>query len=249
MKVLALNSSPRVGGQSKTELMLNYLVGGMRDAGAKVEVETLREKTIKNCKGCFTCWTKTPGVCVHKDDMTNELFPQWMQSDLVVYATPLYHYAMTATLKAFIERTLPAVEPFFEIHDDRTSHPLRGKYPAAVILSVAGMPDEGHFCALSAHMRYLFGAPGRKLAAEIYRSAAEIMTIPYFKEKVNDVLDATAQAGRELVRSGQICAETMAKITQPLVDPQLFVGMANIMWNTCIAEGKTPKELEEKRRG
>jgi len=38
MKILALNSSPRGEGQSKTELLLNHLVGGMRDAGAEVEI-------------------------------------------------------------------------------------------------------------------------------------------------------------------------------------------------------------------
>ena len=36
MKILAINSSQRTGGQSKTELMLNHLVKGMRDAGAEV---------------------------------------------------------------------------------------------------------------------------------------------------------------------------------------------------------------------
>ena len=73
MKVLALNSSPRGGGQSKTEIMLNSLVEGMRAAGAEVEVVDLRKKTIKNCAGCFSCWTKTPGTCIRKDDMTQEL--------------------------------------------------------------------------------------------------------------------------------------------------------------------------------
>jgi len=48
MKVLALNSSPRTGGQSKTELMLNHLVKGMREAGAEVEVVNLRKKKIKD---------------------------------------------------------------------------------------------------------------------------------------------------------------------------------------------------------
>jgi len=57
----------------------------MRDAGAEVEIVNLRKKTIKSCIGCFTCWTKTPGKCIHKDDMTNELFPKWLKSDLVVY--------------------------------------------------------------------------------------------------------------------------------------------------------------------
>jgi multimeric flavodoxin WrbA len=58
------------GGQSKTEMMLNYLIEGMRDAGAEFEIVNLREKKVKNCIGCFTCWSKTPGECIHKDDMT-----------------------------------------------------------------------------------------------------------------------------------------------------------------------------------
>ena len=47
MKILALNSSPRTGGQSKTEIMLNSLVNGMREAGAEVEIVALREKKLK----------------------------------------------------------------------------------------------------------------------------------------------------------------------------------------------------------
>jgi putative sterol carrier protein len=94
MKVLALNSSPRTGGQSKTELMLNALVAGMREAGAEVTVVSLGKKTINNCAGCFSCWTKTPGTCIHKDDMTQELFPKWLESDLVVLASPLYHFTV-----------------------------------------------------------------------------------------------------------------------------------------------------------
>jgi len=247
MRILALNSSPRSGGQSKTELMLNNLVEGMRDAGADVEVVYLREKTIKNCIGCFTCWTKTPGQCIHKDDMTKELFHKWLESDIVVYATPLYNYAVNATLKVFIERTLPSFEPFFEIHDGRMFHPLRHKNPAAVVLSVAGMPDEDHFNALSAHVNYLLATPGRKLVAEIYRSAAETMTSPFLREKTNDIMDATTQAGRELVQSMKISPETMGRITQPLVEAQSFAEMANLFWKTCIAEGVTPKEFAEKK--
>jgi FMN-dependent NADH-azoreductase/putative sterol carrier protein len=247
MKVFAFNSSPRSGGQSKTELMLNHLIEGMRDAGAEVEVVKLREKTIKNCIGCFTCWTKSPGACIQKDDMTDDLFPKWLESDLVVYATPLYHYAMNATLKAFIERCLPSTEPFFKIHEGRIFHPVRSKCPAVVILSVSGMPDKDHFSALSAHVKYLFGSPGKRLLAEIYRPAAETMMNPSLKEKANDILDATKQAGKELVQSLSISFETMERITQPLIDPQLFAKMANLTWKTCIAEGVTLREFAEKK--
>jgi multimeric flavodoxin WrbA len=245
MRILALNSSPRSGGQSKTELMLNHLVEGMRDAGAEVEIVNLREKTIKNCIGCFTCWTKTPGKCIHKDDMTNELFPKWLKSDLVVYATPLYYHIMNGAMSTFRERTLPAAQPFFELSDGKTFHPLRHKVPAAVWLSVCGFPEESEFDVLSDYVNRT-RHKDVILVAEIYRPAAETMTNPFFEEKASDILDATTQAGRELVQSMKIAPETMARIRQPIVDSQSFAEMGNLFWKTCIAEGVTPKEFREK---
>lgn len=247
MKVLALNSSPRTGDQSKTELMLNNLVAGMRDAGAEVEVVNLRKKRINKCIGCYTCWTKTPGVCIHKDDMAEELFHKWHGADLVIYATPLYNYTMTADMKVFIERTLPGIEPFFKINAGRMYHPFRGKCPAAAVLSVSGMPDRGHFDALSALMNYLFSSPGRWLIAEIYRPAAEIMVNPLLEETARGILEATRQAGRELVQSSTISPATMEKITRPIMADEDFLSVANVMWKSCIAERVTPKEFGRKK--
>ena len=247
MRILALNSSPRTGGQSKTELMLNHLVEGMRHAGAHVEVINLHKKNINNCIGCFTCWTKTPGRCIHKDDMTGELFGKWLESDMVVYATPLYNYGVNATLKVFMERTIPSMEPFFEVQDGRMFHPLRSKTPAVVMLSVAGMPDEHDFNPISVHANYLSATPGRQLLAEIYRPAAELMTNPFFSEQLKDILDATSQAGRELVQSMKIAPTTMERIKQPIVTAQSFSEMSNGFWKTCIAEGVTPKEFGKRQ--
>ena len=247
MNVLVLNSSPRSGSQSKTELMMESLVSGMTDAGANVEVVALRKKTIRNCLGCLGCWTKTPGKCVIKDDMTGELLAKWSQADIAVYATPLYHYGVNASIKAFIERTLPTSQPFFEVLGGRTSHLPRNTIPAVVILSVCGMPDPNHFSALSAHMKYLESCSEHRLLAEIYRPASEMMTAPFLRKKVEDILDATAEAGRELVRTMAVSDKTMARITQPLVTQDFFVRLCNVMWRTCIAEGMTVKEFAEKQ--
>jgi multimeric flavodoxin WrbA/putative sterol carrier protein len=246
MKVLALNSSPRGEGQSKTELMLNPLVQGMRDAGAEVEVVDLRKKTIRNCSGCFTCWTKTPGVCIHKDDMSRELFPKFIESDLVVYATPLYHFTVNATMKAFIERTLPILQPFLEGNDEATKHPLRHEFPKAVFLSVAGFPEMSVFDQLSSWVRFVFGR-SELLAAEIYRPAAESMAVSFYKDKTTQVLEAARQAGREIVQSMKISEETLARVTQDFVgDKESFRKMGNLFWKSCIQEGMTPKEFGEK---
>jgi putative sterol carrier protein len=246
MNVLALNSSPRTTGQSKTELMMLQLVKGMTEAGALVEVVNLREKRIRNCAGCFTCWTRTPGVCIHKDDMTSELFPKWLDSDIVVYATPLYHYTMNASLKAFIERTLPVLQPFFRQFEGKTYHPMRSAPPKVVFLSVAGFPELEVFDPLSAWVRYIFGK-SNNLIAEIYRPMAEAMTLPMTREQSADVLDATHQAGHEIVDHSSILPETLKRIQQPLMENnQEFFDIGNLMWKTCIAEGLTPETLDKK---
>jgi FMN-dependent NADH-azoreductase/putative sterol carrier protein len=244
MKVLALNSSPRSEGQSKTELMLSHLVKGMESAGAQVEVIHLREKKIKRCVGCFTCWTKTPGVCIHKDDMSAELFDKFRQADMVIYASPLYHYTVNATMKAFIERTLPMSEPFFVDYKGRTVHPPRYPYPRAVVLSVAGFHDEEVFDPLSAWAKYLFG---KRLAAEIYRPGAEAMGASLGGSRAKRILAATDEAGRELVINGEISEATMQRIhEQSVKDVNVAYALGNMVWKTCIAEGVTLEGFVER---
>ncbi|MGO9022163.1 MAG: NAD(P)H-dependent oxidoreductase [Syntrophobacteraceae bacterium] len=244
MKVLALNSSPRGEGVSKTGIMLDAFAEGMRQAGAEVETIHLRKKKINNCIGCYTCWTKTPGVCVHKDDMTKELFPKWLEADIAVYATPLYHYTVNASMKAFIERTLPVLEPFLITRDGKTSHPMRHKTPASVILSVAGFPELKVFDQLSRYVKFMFG---KGLRAEIYRPGAEALGAPQFAATKKDILEATVQAGRELVQNGSVLAATTERITQRIGgDFEFTAKMANLFWKTCIREGITPKEFQER---
>jgi len=247
MKVFAVNSSPRSSKESYTAMMLNWLTQGMKEARAQVEVIQLREKEIRSCIGCFTCWTKTPGRCVHNDDMSLELYPKWLASDLVIYATPLYFHTRNAALSVFMERTLPVLLPFIaQDENGKSYHPLRHKIPPQVFLSVCGFPDASEFDAFKdfiARTRH----KDSKIAAVVCRAGASLLSTPFSQRKSRDILDATRQAGRELVTAGQISEETMARITQPLGDTELFDRMANIYWKTCIAEGVTPKQFEERR--
>ncbi len=247
MKIMAINSSARPEGQTKTKMMLDSLLEGMRDAGAEVEVVDLRKKKIKYCIGCYSCWTKTPGTCTLRDDMTSELFPEWLASDLVVYATPLFHFTVNAQMKTFIERTLPVLQPFFAKMGEETIHPLRHPHPKVVMLSVCGFPELSAFDQLSSWARYIFGRSGN-LVAEIYRPMAEVMAMPQMKAKAAEIYEATRSAGRQIVENGCVSAGTMADITCDLMeDPNRFLkNSGNLMWKTCINEGVTPKEFGER---
>jgi len=243
MKVLALNSSPRIKGQSKTELMLSHLAAGMEKAGAEVEIVHLRTAKIKNCVGCLTCWTKTPGRCIHRDEMSEELFPKFVAADIAILATPLYHFTMNAAMKAFIERTLPVLEPFIHEKKGLSYHPLRLRHPAVVMLSVAGFPEMSVFDQLSSHMRFMYG---RGLIAEIYRPAAEAMVIAPNKKIREDILDAVTSAGSDLVKTMKIDPATLDRITQPIGDKKVLLRAANIFWKACIREKMTPEEMRAK---
>ena len=244
VRVLALNSSPRTGTVSKTELMLDCLVDGMREKGADVEVVNLHKKKIDYCIGCFTCWTKTPGKCALKDDMALELLPKYLECDMCVLATPLYHFTLNAQMKAFIERTLPIIEPFFVFEDGVTTHPTRLPIPATVVLSGAAFPEASVFDQLRSYMRFLFG---ESLVAEIYRPAAETLTTAGSNERVAEVLAALTQGGRELADSQRIFPATLQKIEQHIADFDSMAPVANLVWQTCIDRGITLSEFRKMR--
>ncbi len=222
--------------RKRSEKLLSLLVDGMRQECADVEVFNLREHNIKFCQGCYNCWTKTPGVCTHKDDMSRVLYPKLLESDLVVYSTSLYHRTFTANLKAFIERTLPASMPYLESDDDRTHHPARNKFPDVVMLSVAGFPELEEFKLLSDLAQYNFNTSNCRLIAEIYRPGSQAFSQPMYSDIAADIYAAVKTAGQEIIRDGKVADRTMARITQPFQEKSKMIQTSNLFWQTCIDE-------------
>lgn len=101
--------------------------------------------------------------------------------------------------------------------EGRWVHPLRRKHPAVVVLSVCGFPAMSASSALTHYVKFLFEEQEKgRLWAEIYRPAAEFMYRNV--DKLKDILDATRQAGRELVEAHKVSPEALARIEQPLAD-------------------------------
>jgi putative sterol carrier protein len=115
-----------------------------------------------------------------------------------------------------------------------------------VILSVAGFPEMSVFDQLSSWVRFIFGRSGT-LIAEIYRPAAESLMLPFYKDKARQILEAARKAGQEIVQSMKVSEETMACLTQDIVeDNETFRRMGNLFWKSCIEAGVTPKEFADK---
>lgn len=102
MKVLVINGSPRVGGNS--DLLCDEFIRGAREAGHTVEKIALRDKHIAPCRACYACFQT--GTCVQRDDMS-EVLNKFQQADAVVLASPTYFSTMSGPMKIMIDRLLP----------------------------------------------------------------------------------------------------------------------------------------------
>ena len=99
MKVLIINGSPRVGGN--TSIALNEMVKVFEAEGVEAEVVQIGNRDIRGCIACSSC--KKNGKCVF-DDVVNELAPKFEEADGLVVASPVYYASANATLIACLDR-------------------------------------------------------------------------------------------------------------------------------------------------
>jgi putative sterol carrier protein len=243
MKILAIQGSPRPK-VSNTEILLQQFLQGAQSQGAETETIYLKDKDIHSCVGCYTCWAKTPGVCIFKDDMP-ELLEKVRSCDIIVYATPLYNYNMTSLLKAFQERLLPLVDPHLIKKEATYRHPPRYELNRKmVLLSNCGFPEISHFDGLRHVFRHIERSGQIPLIGEILMPAGELLKNKGLREKLQGVLQAAYRAGVEVVRDGRVSKETEAQIQKPIIAADELAEMANLWWDSHlqgIAQGK-PQE-------
>ena len=122
MKVLILNGSPRVGGN--TAIALDEMVKVFEKEGIETEVVLIGNKDIRGCIACGSCGAK--GKCVF-GDVVNELAPKFEEADGLVVASPVYYASANATLIACLDRL------FYSTHFDKTM-----KVGASVVVARRG---------------------------------------------------------------------------------------------------------------
>lgn len=245
MKVLAIQGSPRPKA-SNTEILLQEFLNGARSQGAQTETVYLTEKEIHHCVGCYTCWAKTPGVCVFKDDMP-ELLEKVRNCDLLVYATPLYNFNMTSLLKAFQERLLPLLDPHLIKSEEAHRHPSRYDVKRKIVLiSNCGFPEVSHFNGLRQIFRHIERNGRTPLVGELLMPAGELLKNKGLEAKLQGALQAACRAGVEAIRDGKVSKETEARIQEPLLPPEEVAEMANLWWDSHL-EGVTQGKPQEGR--
>lgn len=109
MKVLMINGSPRLNGN--TSIALDEMKKVFEEEGVEVEIAQVGNKNVRGCIACNKC--AETGKCVF-DDVVNELAPKFEEADGLVIASPVYYASANATLIATLDRL------FYSTHFDET---------------------------------------------------------------------------------------------------------------------------------
>ena len=101
MKVLIINGSPRVNGN--TSVAVREMEKVFAEEGVETEVVQVGNKDIRGCIACGYC--RENGKCVF-NDVVNELAPKFEEADGLVVASPVYYASANATLIACLTRLI-----------------------------------------------------------------------------------------------------------------------------------------------
>jgi multimeric flavodoxin WrbA len=104
MKVLALNGSLR-GAKGAIGKILKSIGAGIERAGGIWNVAHLSELKIETCRACNHCQQTKSYKCIFDGkDNAEEVFGKMADSDVLIYASPVYVFGVSSLLKRFLER-------------------------------------------------------------------------------------------------------------------------------------------------
>jgi multimeric flavodoxin WrbA len=167
-KILVLNGTG--AGAKDLSRILSVLTAVLKQNATQVQVFSPGTLKLTHCIGCFGCWLETPGICRFKEPAYQEMFKAWVQSDVVVMLTPVCFGSYSSTLKIFIDRILPVLQPFFQNYHGEIHHlPRYTKRPRLIGIGVQDTPNAGE----AGTFRLLVGRHAIDMIAPSY--AAEVI--------------------------------------------------------------------------
>lgn len=128
MKVTIFNGNPQKE-ENDFDKYLEVLKSYLISRGTYVQIFQLKNMNINQCTGCFGCWTKKPGECLIKDDHSM-LCENYINSDFVLFTSPLIMGFTSALLKKAADRLIPLLNYKIELVENECHHLARyDKYP------------------------------------------------------------------------------------------------------------------------
>jgi len=190
MKVLGIFGSPRRGGN--TDILLEETLKGAAKEGAEVDRIFLTDYAITPCKECHGC--DQTGQCVILDDM-QKIYPKLLESDIIILASPIFFYGVTAWAKALIDRSQALWAKKYLLKDPSLGK--EGRKRKGFFISVGATKGQKVFEGAILTVKYFFDTFNAEYTGElVFRDVdgkGDILKHP-------EALQQAFEAGRKLVK-------------------------------------------------
>lgn len=234
MKILIIESIPRKTGY--TAKMLGHFKDGLISANADFKVIDLFDYSIKPCRGCYMCWSTTPGKCIIRDDM-DKLQNDFVESDIIFLATPMYHYTMNCEMLKFFERTLPFSKYGFNdsplgLMRNSVRYPEKWKSKKLGLLTCGAFKEEENFSAIKRTFELIANGMNLDICGILIRPESYLLRFKAAKPKtITNIEKAFERAGYEIAQNGFIEKDTMEKAKASIVkSSEIYINYAKIYW-------------------
>ncbi len=108
---------------------IQQLVKKLESEKHDVNIFNIISMNLLYCKGCWSCWWKTPGKCDIRDDGA-QIFKSVINSDFIIFASPLIAGFTSSALKKITDRFVCLLHPYIQLKEGESHHRKRyEKYP------------------------------------------------------------------------------------------------------------------------
>lgn len=224
IKVTVVNGSPKLD-KGNTAFLLTPFIAGMQKAGAKINLVYASRMQISPCScGQMVCWTRTPGICIHKDEMS-VICESLKLSDILIIATPVYT-PLPGAMQEFINRLCPLLDPRLRFENGRSQAQFRSEINIKKIglLAASGWWEVENTDTVVKIVKDFTSLARCEFLPPILRPHAGYMrSLAGASYNGKEILGLLETAGEQLINTGTIDPAITESIQHPLMSLEDFL--------------------------
>lgn len=232
-KILVLNGSPHKSA-STTMAVTNAFVKGMCEGGEyESEIINISDLNVTPCMGCLSCWARTEGECVIKNDDMPAVKKRIEEADIIIESYPLYFFGMPGQMKLFTDRLLSMMctyrgqkppengESFHGIRNPKTGQKL------VLISGCAYSESESVYDSLLKEYECICGKNGfTAILCPQLKTLIELGA----SSRLDRYLSKYESAGKEFAETKHLSEETKQKLSKAPFSEAVYKNLLDNFW-------------------
>lgn len=232
-KIVILNGSPKKAMSSTMQVTNAFVEGISRQCKTEIVTVHIADLSMKPCIGCLSCWGRTEGECIIKDDDIHRIKEIIESSDIVIESYPLYFFGMPGIMKVFTDRMLGMMCTYRgqrAPEQDESFHGIRNpreNQQFVLISSCAYTEADAVFESLLKQYDCICGK--NKYTAILCPQLKTLIDLKN-KDKIDHHLQKFSQAGEEFALTGSLSEKTKALLKKPPFSVGAYKIFLNNFW-------------------